>query len=154
LTSKSVPNNALERTAGSHSLAAARTGADRWLAFARRGRSLRALDLTNSTGLTMSLEPNEQRRPSVAEELQILAGSELRAGPERGLRRLTLLVSAIAFLIGAVLGLLWLPEPPNELRLGPLPPRLSLTILVSLGAGAVPWGVFFAIRWVVRGFHD
>jgi hypothetical protein len=84
----------------------------------------------------------------------VLAGSELPAGPERGFRRLTFLISAVTFLVGAALGLFWLPAPPRELRVGPIPPRLVLGIIVSLGMGAIPWSVFFTIRWLVRGFRD
>jgi len=101
----------------------------------------------------MSQQPKEPRRPTFVEELQVLAGSELPAGRERGFRRLTLLVSAVGFAAGVALGLFWLPDPRPELRFDPIRSRLALTIMLSLGLGGLPWGVFFTIRWLVRGFR-
>jgi hypothetical protein len=67
---------------------------------------------------------------------------------ERGFRRLTALVSALAFCF--VLTVFILPTPQENLR------SVSFwaeAVGLSFVLACVPWAVFYGARWIVNGFR-
>jgi hypothetical protein len=65
---------------------------------------------------------------------------------ERGLRRVTILASAVLLIIGLWVSALWAwgEKPGWLLYLG--------GVLLAVVIATVPWLLFFLGRWLVRGF--
>jgi hypothetical protein len=64
---------------------------------------------------------------------------------ERGFRRIAALISVILLLLGATFIAMVFPPPAT---LEDWLSSLGLVVILS----AIPWGVFYLIRWLVRGF--
>lgn len=96
--------------------------------------------------------------------LSVLSGSKLPPGPERGFRRLVLPVSVGIFILTFYFRQPLLNErfsaalagrsaSPNE-RVALLGYSMIPDLAISAAFAAVPWAIFFLVRWIVRGFRD